>query len=80
MINTAPKFKKIVLILKDNLSTDSDIPSTIKIVHEDCGMVVTGGFVLITEDQNSNVFDEPPSVVGKVYELKDIDSYKLYSL
>lgn len=82
MINTAPKFKKIVLILKspDTLGLDKDITPTIKIEHEDCGMVITGDYVIITEDQNSDVFNESPSVKGKIYELKEIDSYKLYNL
>ena len=71
-----------MLILKtfDSDVLDKDIRPTIKIEHEDCGMVITGDYVIITEDQNSNVFDESPSVKGKIYELKEIDSYKLYSL
>jgi len=45
MIPSAPKFRKVILLLKDKFSKDIDVPSSIK---------------------------------GKIYELKEIDSYKLY--
>jgi len=80
MINTAPKFKKVILLLKDKHTLDTDIVSTIKVEHEDCAMVVTGDFVIITEDHGGNNIDDPSSVKGKIYELKEIDSYKLYHI
>jgi len=80
MINTAPKFKKVVLLLKDKNSLDTDILTTIKVVHEDCAMVITGDFVIITEDYGGDKIDYPLSVKGKIYELKEIDSYKLYHI
>ena len=80
MINTAPKFKKVVLLLKGKNSTDEDIVSTIKIEHDDCAMIITGDYVIITEDCVGNKIDSPPSVKGKIYKLKEIDSYKLYHI
>lgn len=77
MINTAPKFKKIILLLKSGESSDEFL-SNHKIVHEDCAMVITGDYVIITEDFGGNDIDEEHSVVGKIYELKTIDSYKLF--
>ena len=41
-------------------------------------MVITGDYVIITEDFNGDVINDEHSVKGKIYELKDIDSYKLY--
>ena len=70
MIPSAPKFRKIVLLLKNNKSDDDIIP-TIRIEHEDCAMIITGDYVIITEDQNTNDKDDTPSSVkGKIYELK----------
>ena len=80
MINTAPKFKKVVLLLKDKHLLDEDIVPTIKVEHEDCAMVITGDFVIITEDHGGNKIEDPSSVKGKIYELKEIDSYKLYHI
>lgn len=77
MLNTAPKFKKIVLIIK-NVDSDDIMSSNVKITHEDCAMVITGDYVIITEDFGGNNIDEEHSVVGKIYQLKEIDSYKLY--
>jgi len=79
MSHTAPKFKKIILILKEDGWEESSLPSTIKIEHEDCGMVITGNYVIITEDHTSNIIDNPSSVVGKIYKLNNLDSYKLYN-
>jgi len=78
MIPSAPKFRKVVLLLKDKNSKDKDISSTIKIEHEDCAMIITGDYVIITEDINNNDIDTPSSVKGKIYNLKEIDAYKLY--
>lgn len=77
MLNTAPKFKKIVLLIKSKIPS-SDISSKVTVTHEDCAMVITGDYVIITEDFQGNNIDDEHSVVGKIYELKEIDSYKLY--
>ena len=78
MIPSAPKFRKIVLLLKSKNSSDKDITPTVRIEHYDCAMIITGDYVIITEDENVNTIDTPSSIKGKIYELKEIDSYKLY--
>ena len=78
MINTAPKFKKIVLILKEENKSDEYFDNSFQIVHEDCGMVITGDYVIITEDFKGDAINEEHSVKGKIYQLKNVDSYKLY--
>ena len=77
MLNTAPKFKKIVLLVKSKIPSN-DISSNVRVTHEDCAMVITGDYVIITEDFQGNNIDDEHSVVGKIYELKEIDSYKLF--
>ena len=77
MIPSAPKFKKVVLLLKDN-NKDDDIIPTIRIEHEDCAMIITGDYVIITEEEGVNTINTPSSIKGKIYNLKEIDSYKLY--
>ena len=83
MIPSAPTFKKIDLILKVNQKDNKegvlfDIPSTVKISHDDCAMVITGDYVIITEEEGNNEIDTINSIKGKIYELKEIDSYRLY--
>ena len=78
MISTAPKFRKIILLLKDLESKDSDILSTTRIEHDDCAMIITGSYVIITEEENNNKIDTPASIKGKIYHLDEIDSYKLF--
>ena len=77
MIPSAPKFKKVVLLLKNN-NEDEDIIPTVRIEHDDCAMIITGDYVIITEEDVVNTINTPASVKGKIYNLKEIDSYKLY--
>ena len=65
MIPAAPKFRKIILLLKNNKSDDDIIP-TIRVEHEDCAMIITGDYVIITEEENTNNIDVPPSIKGKI--------------
>lgn len=71
MIPRAPTFRKIVLLLKDEEGKPTD-----RIVYEDSAMVITGNYVLITEEKRVSV-SEPSEIKGDVYELKNIHSYKL---
>lgn len=59
-------------------SSDPDIKPTIKIEHSDCAMIITGDYVIITEDEVGNNIDSPATVKGKIYQLSEIDSYKLF--
>lgn len=71
MIPSAPTFRKIVLLLKD----DEGKPVT-KMEYEDSAMIITGNYVLITEEKRVSI-SEPSEIKGEVYELKNIHSYKL---
>jgi hypothetical protein len=87
MIPSAPKFKKVELLLKiggtknydeNDRLRDLDLYRTTKVFHEDCAMVITGDYVIITEDEGNNEIDTEKSIKGKIYDLKEIDSYRLY--
>ena len=87
MIPSAPKFRRVELLLKlggtkpydvkDSLR-DMDLQKTAKIVHEDCAMIITGDYVIITEDEGNNEIDVEKSIKGKIYSLNEIDSYRLF--
>jgi hypothetical protein len=72
MIPSAPKFGKIILLLKDKEGKPSN-----KIEYLDSAIIITGNYVIITEEQSSNVND-PAIIDGKIYEMKDIHSYRLF--
>jgi hypothetical protein len=86
MIPTAPTFRKVDLLLKvesrnyneDDSLKDFDITPTVKVTHDDCAMIITGDYVIITQDEGDNEVDAQSSVKGKIYNLKEIDSYRLY--
>ena len=72
MIPSAPKFRKIVLLLKD----DEDKPSD-RVEYLDSAMIITGNYVIITEEKEVSI-DDPSTVDGRIYQIENIHSYKLY--
>lgn len=70
MMNT-PKFKKIVLVKKNSLKQPSST-----IVHENSSMVITGNFILISEEINDVLGEYMTSTI--IYDISEIHSYKLY--
>lgn len=71
MISSAPTFRKIILLLKDEEGKPTE-----RIEYEDSAMIITGNYVLITEENRVSL-SEPSEIKGNVYELKNILSYKL---
>ena len=72
MIPSAPKFRKIILLLKDKEGKPSN-----RMEYLDSAMIITGNYVIITEENKVSI-DEPSTVEGVIYEMNNIHSYKLY--
>ena len=86
MIDTAPKFKKIELLLKlggtksydenDSLR-DLDLQRTTKVTIEDSSLVITGNHLIISQSE-FNDGNNSTKTTSKIYNLSEIDSYRLY--
>jgi hypothetical protein len=72
MIPSAPKFRKIILLLKDKEGKPSN-----RMEYLDSAMIITGNYVIITEENKVSI-DEPSTVEGVIYEMNNIHSYKLF--
>jgi hypothetical protein len=72
MINSAPKFRKILLLLKDKENKPVD-----SVEYLDSAIIITGNYVIITEEQNVDI-DNPATITGNIYEMKQLHSYKLF--
>ena len=72
MTSSAPKFRKIVLLLKDNEGKPSD-----RVEYLDSAMIITGNYVIITEEKEVSI-DNPSTIDGRIYQIENIHSYKLY--
>jgi len=72
MINSAPKFRKILLLIKDKENKPVD-----SVEYLDSAIIITGNYVIITEEQNVDI-DNPATITGNIYEMKQIHSYKLF--
>jgi hypothetical protein len=80
MISSAPKFKKVeLLLIKNKNNKNNDITSLYKISYDDCAMVITGDYIIITQESGDNNIDEPMSITGKIHKLDEVDSYRLYN-
>jgi hypothetical protein len=47
-------------------------------VFEDAALVITGGFILITQEFGSDDVGGEKSTSGRIFDLKDVYSYKAY--
>tara|TARA_R110000803_G_scaffold5996_2_gene19679 strand:- start:3782 stop:4006 length:225 start_codon:yes stop_codon:yes gene_type:complete len=72
MIPSAPIFRKVVLLLKDK-----ENKPTVRIEYLDSAMIITGNYVIITEEETVSV-NNPTTISGIIYEMKNIHSYKLF--
>ena len=72
MIPSVPKFRKIVLLLKDTEGKPSD-----RVEYLDYAMIITGNYVIITEEREVSI-DDPSTIDGRIYQMENIHSYKLY--
>jgi hypothetical protein len=73
--NMAPKFGKVELLVK---SQSSDLPSTTNISFDDCGLMITGDYIVVIIDERDEVNNTLTST-GKIFPLKDLVAYKTHS-
>jgi hypothetical protein len=66
----APKFRKVELILKDGDSRDV-------IDYDDCGMVITGDYIIIVEDEK-DIEETSTSSTGTVYHMSEVAQYRTH--
>jgi len=67
----APKFSKVELILKDGENRDI-------IEYVDCGMVITGDYIIIVEDEK-DIEETTTNSTGTIYHINEIAQYKTHA-
>ncbi len=72
MIPTAPKFGKVELLMK------SGGHSRTLETFEDCGLMITGDYIIVILDEKDDI-NNPLTSTGNIFNLKDIVSYKTHS-
>jgi len=86
---TAPTYSKIVLLVKTNYYKRSilteeddiipdDLPSTVVIEYEDCGMIITGAYIIIAQEQNKDDKTKEKFTDNKIYNIDEVESFRLY--
>jgi hypothetical protein len=78
-INTAPKYSKIELLIKNEGYRDTDLRSTTKIEFLDCGLIISGDHLIIVIDERNDINNSLTST-GRIFNLKEISAYKTYAL
>ncbi len=64
--------------LKVKKVNDPSFSSREKCVFEDAALVITGGFILITQEFGGDDVGGEKSTSGRIFDLKDVYSYKAY--
>lgn len=75
-MNTVPKFGKVELLRK--ISSVEDTPSTTLISFDDCGLMITGDYIIVILDEKDEMLNTLTSN-GKIFPIKDILEYKTYN-
>ena len=73
-MNKAPKFGNVELLLRVK---DSDL-STNKIEFNDCGLMITGDYIIVIIDEKDEI-NHTLTSTGKIYLLKDVIAYKTHA-
>jgi hypothetical protein len=74
---TAPKFGRVEILVKTEGPTKGSI-SIIKQTFDDCGLMITGDYIIVIIDERDEINNTLTST-GKIFSLKNIDSYRTYS-
>jgi hypothetical protein len=72
MIPTAPKFGKVELLIKTGGN------SRTKEEFEDCGLMITGDYIIVILDEKDDINNTLTST-GNIFHLKDVQSYKTHA-
>jgi len=75
--NRAPKFGKVELLLKNNLKTN-DLTSTTRVQFLDCGLTITGDYIIVTIDEKDDINNTLTST-GKIFHLNEVSAYKTHA-
>lgn len=75
--NTAPKFGKVELLLRNTLNTN-DLTSITKIEFLDCGLMITGDYIIVTIDERDDINNTLTST-GKIFNLNEVSAYKTHA-
>jgi hypothetical protein len=76
-INTTPVFAKVELLFKGS-QRDTKTTSITKLEFNDCGLVITGNYLIIVLDETDNIQNTLTST-GKIFHLDEISSYKTHT-
>ena len=75
--NMIPKFGKVELLLITEGYIDKDLASTTKIEFEDCGLMITGDYIIVVIDERDEINNTLTST-GKIFNMKEVKSYKTH--
>ena len=64
------KYKNLTVLFKDDPNCEDDICGTHKVEFRDAVLVLSGDHLIITEHNKDG------SIIGRVFPLKMVDSYK----
>lgn len=74
MPNTAPKFSKVEILLRN--TNASSIQAVDREEFLDCGLIITGNYLIIVIDEND--IKNSLTSTGKIFNLDKIISYKTH--
>lgn len=75
--NRAPKYSKVEILLKTKTS-DKSIDSTSKLEFLDCGLMITGDYIVVIIDEKDEINNSLTST-GKIFSMSEVSGYKTHT-
>ena len=79
MMNTAPKYSKIELLLNSKKSLNGreyDFNQTTRLEFHDAGLIITGDHIVVVEDEAHP--EHSLISTGKIFHMSEIMAYRTY--
>lgn len=76
--NMAPKFGKVELLIKNSDYSKRNSSSITKIEFEDCGLMITGDYIVVILDERDEL-NKLTTSTGRIFHMSEISAYKTYA-
>lgn len=80
--NNIPTFRKVELLLRTNsekkLKGEVDIQSIEKVEFENCGLMITGDYIILVTDDRDKQTKKLQST-GRIFNLSQVSAYKTHA-
>ena len=77
IMNTAPKYSKVELLIKNKENAFESVRSTTRVEFLDAGLIITGDYIVIIKNEITP--EQINTNTGTIFPLSEVTAYKTYN-